>query len=199
MRIVVLLSALGLNALLPANADMVEHPLCPIVQHQIQVNLEDRESDVALAESRLEATRAIFDMAEKLNKDGLIERIRYLAFKYENDTATIDLERRRLLLERHKAQRDIYVAFCSHSGDERRTRIQAAQRRYEQTDCRRLGEDLAIAEIDLAYQKEVLTSVKDLRENNVATLDEVILAELDVEQARQRVEHYSKRARACAD
>jgi len=202
MRVLVLVSVILFSTLMPAFAaiaDIAEHPLCPLVQHQVRAGLEERELDVDLAASRLDAAEAIFALAAELWKDELIERIRYLAFKHEKDVSALNVQRRRLLLKREEAKLDIYARFCSTSGNDGAAGIDEAQRRYEQADCHRIGKDLAIAEVDLAYLEEVLASVKDLRENDVATRDAVIEAEKDVEQARQRVKHRAPRVQACID
>ena len=202
MRVLGLFSAFIFSTLMPAFAaiaDIAEHPLCPLVQHQVRVDLEERELDIDLAISRSNAAEAIFSLADELWKDELIERLRYLAIKHEKDVSALQVQRRRLLLERQKAKRDVYSRYCAVSGDGRAARIDEAQRRYEQADCHRIGKDLAIAEVDLVYLKEVLTSVTDLRENDVATRDDVIEAEKNVERARQRVEHHSPRVQACID
>ena len=64
-------------------------------------------------------------------------------------------------------------------------------------DCHRIGKDLAIAEVDLAYRNELLASVRDLRKHNEATRQDVIRAERDIEMAGKRVDHQGRRVREC--
>ena len=49
----------------------------------------------------------------------------------------------------------------------------------------------------MAYLLEVLASVRDLRANSVATRQDVILAEHDVDSARKRLEQTKPRVEGC--
>ena len=51
--------------------------------------------------------------------------------------------------------------------------------------------------MELAFQKEVRDSVLDLRKNDVATRQEVIAAERNVELVRQELENALERWQAC--
>ena len=196
-----------LSALAPATAataDTIEHPLCVLILHQERVELEERELAVDLALSRSNAEESIFALVDALWKDDLIERIGYLTAKHNKDVAVIHVKRRELLLKRQDALIEQLASICPPSGDreievDRGARREDAHRRYLQADCHRIGKDLAIAEVDLAYLTEFLANVKDLRENDVATRQEVIRAEEQVELARKRVEHQVPRVQACSD
>jgi len=185
-------------------ASEASNPLCTLVQHEERLDLEQMELVVARAESRLAAAEQIFALVEALWKDELIERIRYLLFEHERDVAVIDVKRRALSLKQQEALTEQLAIHCSSPGDEqdeatRNARREEAHRRYLQADCHRIGKDLAMAEIDLTYLEEVLVSIRDLRENDVATREQVIRAEEAVDVARRRVEHHTPLVKACSD
>lgn len=178
--------------------------ICPLVLHQEQVNREEREIAVDLAVSRLAAAESIFDLVDRLWKEEAVQRIVYLAAKHDRDVAAINVKRQRLRLKRQEAESEQYAIACASVGSEeavadRRERFNQALERYLQADCHRIGKELAIAEVDLAYSTEVLVSVRDLRENSVGTRQDVIRAERDVALAGKRVEHHRRRVQACID
>lgn len=184
-------------------ASEASNPLCTLVQHEERLDLEQMELVVGRAESRLAAAEQIFALVEALWKDELIERIAYLGYKHDRDVAVIDVKRQGLVLRRQEALLDIYENFCA-SGDkeseaERAARLEAAQRKYQQADCHRIGKNLAIAETNLAFHDEWLASVVDLRVNGVATAQEVILAEENVEVASREVRYHAPRLQACRE
>jgi len=182
-----------------ATADDVE-PICALILHQERGELENWELAVDLAESRLAAAESIFKLVDALWKEELIERFFHLTAKHSLDVAVIDVKRHAFLLKRQEAFTEQLAIICSPPGNnENNARREAAHRRYLQADCDRIGEDLAIAEVDLAYSDEYLANVKNLRENGVATAQQVILAEEGVENAGRRVEHHGSRAKACID
>ncbi len=194
----------ALAAVSAAAADEVEHPICTLLLHEERIELEKWELSVDVAEARLAAAESIFVMADALWKDELIERIRYLLFEHERDVAVIDVKRRALSLKQQEALTEQLAIHCSSPGDEqdeatRNARREEAHRRYLQADCHRIGKDLAMAEIDLTYLEEVLVSIRDLRENDVATREQVIRAEEAVDVARRRVEHHTPLVKACSD
>lgn len=187
----------ALAAVSAAADDEVEHPICTLLLHEERIELERWELSVDVAEARLAAAESIFVMADALWKDELIERIRYLLFEHERDVAVIDVKRRALSLKRQEALTEELAIYCSSPGDN--VRREEAHRRYLQADCHRIGKDLAIAEVDLTYLEEVLVSIRDLRENDVATREQVIRAEEAVDVARRRVEHHTPLVKACSD
>ena len=187
-----------------ATADETVPSICPLILHQERVDGEERELAVDLAESRLTAAAAIFTLVEELLENDAVERMVYLTVKHDHDVAEIELKRQRLLLKRKEAEIDQYASVCSPAGSDeteadRRAGFNDARRRYLQADCHRIGKELAIAEVDLAYRSEVLASVRDLRKHTVATRQDVIRAELDVDMARKRVEGQRRRVQECVD
>ena len=179
-------------------------PTCPLVLYQARVDSVEQELAVDLAASRLAAADAIFALVNQLWENDAVEQIVYLAAKHDRDVAKIELTRQRLLLKRQEVEVEEYEVDCSAPGSDntaadRRGRLDEIRRRYLQIDCHRLGKDLAISEIDLAYNTEVLASVQGHRERNTATVQNVIRAERDVEMARKRVDHQGRRVRDCVN
>jgi hypothetical protein len=180
-------------------ADEVD-PICALILHEERGDLEDWKLAVDLAESRLVAAESIFKLVDALWKEELIERFVHLTAKHALDVAVIDVKRHALLLKRQEAFTEQLAIICSPPGNnENNARREAAHRRYLQADCHRIGKDLAIAEVDLIYNNEYLANVRDLRENGVATAQQVILAEEGVENARRQVKHHAPRVKACID
>jgi len=168
-----------LAAVPAATADNVEHPECALILHQERVELEQWKLAVNLALSRSAAAESIFALVDELWKDDLIEEFTHLTAEHERDVAVIDVKRRKLLVKRQDALIEEYAIICSPPGDkqteaDRVARREEAHRRYLQADCHGIGKDLAIAEVDLAYHTEFLANVNDLRENGVATRQDVI-------------------------
>jgi hypothetical protein len=193
-----ILATLGSSAALAENAT---NPLCTLVQREERLHLEAYELESGRADTRLAAEEQIFTLVDALWKDGLIERITHLKAKHDRDVARIDVDRRQLLLKRQQAVIEIYENYCSTSvdGKTRAARLEKANKDFAQADCHRIGKDLAIAEADLAFDTEWLTSVVDLRENGVATAQDVIYAERDVEIAAAEARYHAPRVQACID
>ena len=190
---------LTLLVVVPAPSDAgssSDDPVCLVIQHQERVDLEEMELEVQLARTRHRAAAQIFDLVDPLWKDEIIEEIIHLTAKRDNDVAELQIERQALLLRRQEALVDQLRILCSSSGSKQE--LQEAQRRYFKADCDRIGKDLAIARVDLAYLEAWLASMVDLRAN-VATKQDVIWAEHDVERARDEIAHRSRRFKACAD
>lgn len=183
-------------------ADEAVHPICPLVLHQEQADRDERELAVELALSRLTAAESIFTLVHQLWEEEAVQRITYLAAKHARDVAGIEVKRQQLLLKRQEAETRQYEIVCSPRGSDepaadRQARLDEVLRQYRQADCHRIGKDLAIAEVDLTYYAEVLASMRELREGDVATRQDVIRAERDVEMARKRVDHRGSRLRQC--
>jgi hypothetical protein len=195
----ILLALAAVSAPTAAEAD----PFCALVLHEERIELQETKLSVDVAEARVVAAETIFVMADALWKDELIERIRFRLFEHERDVAVIGVRLQELFLERQEALTEQLAILCSSPGKgdeaERNVRREAAHQRYLHADCQTIGSDLAIAEVDLAYLEEVLVSIRDLRENDVATREDVIRAEEDVAVARRRVEHDAPRFKACDD
>ncbi|HXV77095.1 MAG TPA: hypothetical protein VD788_12330 [Candidatus Polarisedimenticolaceae bacterium] len=202
-RLRLALAALALGsarAALAAEGDV--HLICPLVLAQQRIDVEEQRTEIALAEARLVAAERILGLVQRLHENDAIERIAYLAAKHDRDVAEVDLTRQRLIAKREQATLVQYETVCLPAGDgeterERAARREQAQRTFLQVECHRVGKDLAIAELDLAYFRELLDSARNLRANAAASVQDIIHAERDVEAARIRVEHHRLRVDRC--
>jgi hypothetical protein len=186
-----------------AHADDPHHPLCRLFLHEDQREREDRELALALARQDLAAREEIFALLEALWKIQGVERLVYVTGKHARDRAKIEVERLRLDLESYDAHLEQYRTYCaalaagrSPNAAESET-IARAWARYLQSECDSIGQERSAAEIDLAYEREVLTSVQELRAGEVATRPDVILAELEVRRAQDRLDHARRRFDRC--
>jgi len=178
------------------------HPLCSLVLHQEQMDREDQRLAVELAVSQLAATESILVLFAQLWEQDAVEEMVYLTAKRNHDVAEIQVRRQRLLLKRQEAEVEQYSSVCADPGSRetathRRARLDEAHRQYLQIDCHRIGEDLAIAEVELAYSSKFLDSVQDLREHEFATEGDVIFAERNTELGRKRVDYHERQVREC--
>jgi hypothetical protein len=183
-------------------ADDAPHPLCRFILHDERTERDDLELEVGLARSELDAAEQIFLLLDDLWKNDAVERLLFSRGKHDRDVAALELERRRLLLERQVAIVEQYDLFCGavfadRVTDEDRRAMDVAHRRYRKADCDALAVSVAIAASDLEFQREVLASVVDLRRNDVATRQDVILAERDVEMTEKRQEQAKRRVQRC--
>jgi len=194
------LSILIALTLLPVAALAEVRPLiCPLAVEQERRAIEEHEIEIELAESERDAAVAIFKLVDQLRENDAVRPIVFLAAKHDRDVAELELKRQRLLLKRQEAELAQYQSVCAGDSDAKRSDLEQASKRYLQADCHSIGKELAIAEVDLAYYEEVRVSVLDLRANNVATQQDVIVAERDVEMARKRVARHKGRVAECAD
>lgn len=183
-------------------ADEAVRPICPLALHQARTDLDEVRLEVVVAGTKLRAAERILVLLDDLWKEEAVQRIVYLAGKHDRDAARLDLERREFLVTRQQAHLDQIDALCESlktgsAPKEARSNVQQSHRRYRRADCDAISRSLAIAEVDLEYDREVLASVRDLRENQVATEQEVILAERNLEMTGQRLEDARKRLSRC--
>lgn len=176
--------------------------LCPLFLQQRQIELEDFELAAALDEVRLEVAEEIFVLIDGLWQNDLVERLPYLGVKHRRDVAEIDLERARRRLGRQQAVVEQYRLACSapsaqeQTSDDRRT-LEAAHRRYLDADCDLRTLDVALFEVDLEYYQEILESAVDLRQNDIASRQQVLFAEQDVESTLKQLEQARQRLARC--
>lgn len=200
-----ILAIVPLVASVAGAADVpVGHPLCPLVLDRIETRTEERRLEVVLADSRLEAAREIFALVDALWETESIDRTTWLIARHDRDVAAVEIERQRLLVRLDEAELEQYRLFCApatgaNDASERDRAFAEARTRHREIECRRIAADLAIAEIDLAFHEELRTRVRDLRDNDVATRQDVIRAERDVAMARDRVAAHAVRVETCAD
>jgi hypothetical protein len=173
--------------------------LCPLFLQQEQTELEDLELTVRLDETGLEVAEEIFFLVDGLWQNEIVQRLPYLAVKHSRDAAEIGLERSRRQLDRQQAVVEQYHLVCPAPSEGQQTSdargaLEEAYQRYLDADCEVRVLDVAVFEVDLEYQEDVLESALALRQDDIASRQQVLFAERDVqstlkqlEQARQRV------------
>jgi len=167
-----------------------------------RIEREDLELDVDLARSAFEAYEQIFVMIDGLWKADAIERMAYLRGKYDYESARLSLEQAELVVARQKAlERQVALICGKESGGaeaaQRARAIEAAGQAYLVAQCDALTHAAEAARVNLEFNRIFLQSVLDLREGQVATRQDVILAELDVAREEKRLADARRRAEAC--
>ncbi len=171
--------------------------LCRLLLEQARIEVGDHELAVQQAETERQAATEIFALVDGLWKKQLIERLIFLRARHNKDVTRLAVAREKNVLQRGLAERDQYSALCD-GGDNRSGRsVDEAFRTYRETDCDLRGLNVEIAKVELVFRKEVRDSVLDLRQNDVATRQEVIAAERNVELVRQELENALARSRTC--
>jgi len=177
-------------------------PVCLLALEDEKIELEDARLVVELERANFAAYLKIFEMIDRLWEADAIERMVYVKSKYDRDAAELAFEQADLILARQSALIDAYTLACD-AGDslpdseERTRKIETAHRRYLKANCDAQAKAVEVAEVNLAFDKEWLASVLDLREGAVATRTMVILAELDVEREEKRLADAKRRVEAC--
>ena len=179
-----------------------QHRICRFVLAEEQIERDDLELQFDLARSEFAAAEEIFALVDSLWKNDAIERILYLRAKHDRDATRIDVERLRFLVERQDAVIEHYRQLCAVlvQGDdsaERARSLESAYRRYRGAHCTVMRQEVALAEVDQVYLKEVLESVRDLRRGGVATRQAIVRAERNVEMAQKRLKQGSERLERC--
>lgn len=195
----VLVGAIGFTA-----AQEFPPDACDLVIHEERSELETAELTVNLARSDFAAYERIIEMVEGLWQAKAIERMAYIQARYDRDAAKLALEEADLLLERQSALVEQLRLICgpAHAKEDERGRapaIQEAYLRYREADCDSLAKAIEVAATNLEFDRELLKSVLDLREANVATKPAVILAELEVEREEKSLANARDRARGCRE
>jgi hypothetical protein len=170
--------------------------------HEEQIERDDIALESELAGTRRAAAEEIYGLLVKLWEDDAVERMLYLLGKHERDVAVLESQRVESLLRRQEALIEQYRTFCERRSsesisDEQRRAADRAFVRYRAADCEVQGKDAAIAEVDLAYLRELEASILDLRRHDVATRQDVIRAERDVRMAIQRLDEGRRRHARC--
>jgi hypothetical protein len=176
--------------------------ICPLVLQEERNELEDLRLNAALIETELVAAEQIFELLDGLWKADAVARLIYLTGKHDRDAAKLRKERATLLVAREEALMEQLDLLCTEqSADDlsaaQRERYDRAHAAYLKADCDRRATEVALAEVDLAYRQELLDSALDLRENDVATRQDVIRAERDVAMARKRLDEGNRRVNRC--
>ena len=197
IRTAVVVLAVSAWAPLVAGAD--DTAVCTALLDDERIQLADYGLEVELAQSRLAAFEKICTLVDGLWEAEAIPRMTWLEARHDRDAARLDLEAARLVLERQQMYVSQIEWACEASGDDRARKIREAHRRYLETDCERLAKSVEIAKINLEFDREWLASIRELREGDIgtATVQDVILAELEVQLEEQRLADAKARVEAC--
>lgn len=176
--------------------------LCPLFLQQQQTKLEDLELAIQMDETLMEVAEEIFVLVDGLWQNDLFERLPYLGVKHRRDVADISLQQARRRLGRQQAAVEQYRLACSAppaqeqtSGDRRA--LEEAYERYLDSDCEVRALDVAAFEVDFEYHQELLNSALDLRRSDIASRQQVLFAERDVQLTLQQLEQARQRVARC--
>ena len=188
----------------PTPAAEASGPWCRLVLYQEQVRREDVALEVDLARSREVAAAEIFVLLEGLWEVEAVQELVYLAGKHDRDVTRLETERHELALRRQEDAVDQFRVICDslddgEMTDEERRAVDEEFLGYRRVDCSEREKRAAIAHVDLEYRQAVLESFRDLRENDVATKQDIIISERNVDRARKRLEDLKGRATSCQE
>lgn len=193
---------LSLTPAVPAAAQEGLEALCPLLLQERQAELDDLELAIRLDETQLKLAEELFSFQDGLWKEDMTERLVYLTAKHHRDLAQASLERSKKRLERQKAVLDQYQLVCGPTAQrmtaqERQQAIDKAQERYLVADCRVRALDVKVIEVNMEHHEENLKSANNLRRDAIASREQVMFAERDVEMMTKELEHAKKRATGC--
>jgi hypothetical protein len=179
-------------------------PWCRLVLYQEQVRREDVALDLDLARSREVAAAEVFVLLEGLLEVEAVQELVYLAGKHERDATRLETERHELALRRQEDAVDQLRVICDSLNDgemtdEERRAVDEEFLGYRRVDCSERERRAAIAHVHLEYRQAVLESFRDLRESDVATKQDIIISERNVDLARKRLEDLKGRATSCQE
>jgi hypothetical protein len=187
---------------LPAAAQEGFEGLCSLLRLQHRLELEDLELEVQHDETRLRVAEELYALVEGLWQNDIMERLPYMGVKHRRDAALVSLELSRQELERQHAIFDQYELACAPPSEEQRSSegggsIEEAFARYEVADCAVRELEVRAFEVDLEYYNEVLDASQSLRLNDVASRQQVLFAERDVEVTEQQLAQARRRVERC--
>lgn len=176
--------------------------LCsPLIQEEI-LQLEEFELEVDLARAESAARVRIFEMIDQLWEKQVVERMVYLESRYNRDSTRLEFEAADLVAARQKALIERYRIAC---GEEQSRTVPPAGSgtdrpfalAYLNAHCDSLAKRNEAAKTDLEFDRQYLDNIRELREGNVATATDVILAERDVEKDEIRIADAARRLETC--
>jgi len=193
---------LALLGPLPALAQSGLDLLCPLLLFERETELDDLELAIHLDETQLKLANELYEFQDGLWKQDMTERLVYLAAKHHRDVAEVSVERAKKRLERQQALVEEYRLVCDSlaaggNGEDRSRAIAEAHRRYLARDCEVRELDVAVIKVNLGHHQENLQSARDLRKNDIASREQVMYAERDVEMMLEELEQARKRAEHC--
>jgi hypothetical protein len=187
---------------LPVEAQEGFAGLCPLLLQESRTELEDLELAAQMDATRLEVAEEVFVLLDGLWRNDLVQRLPYLSVKHRRDVAKASLEIARRRVDRQQAVVEQYRLACSapseqeRSSDDRRS-IEEVHERYLDADCEIRVLEVAAFEVDLEYYQEILQSARDLRLNDIASRQQVLFAEQDVQLMLKQLELARQRATRC--
>jgi len=192
-------------ALVPARPAVAQDALaglCPVLLHQERIDMEDLALEVSAEETRLKVADELFVLVDEMWRNDLFQRLPYLGVKHRRDAASIALDRARRLLERQQAVVAQYALACSDSTadgppSEVPQTLEEALERYLGADCAVRTLDVQAYQVDLEYYREVAQSSRDLRSSDIASRQQVLFAEQDVELTEQLLAQAQQRVARC--
>lgn len=189
-----ILLAPSLSLLHAEPARSLPESACRLLTHEEQVELDEAALEVDLARSRFTAHEKIYGLIRGLWEAEAVQRMTYLEAKYDYDAFRLDRQRADLVLERQTALVEEYLLICAGGSPDA---IDRAHLRYRRADCAQQAKAIEVAQVDLEFAEQFLASIRDLRQGDVATRQDVILAELDVELETIRLADARRRAETC--
>ena len=193
---------LSLAAISPVYAQEGFDGLCSLFLQQQAIELEDLEVAVRMDETRLAVAEEVFFLLDGMWQNDLVERLPYLGGRYRRDVAAINLDRSRAQLARQQAATQQYRLACAAQPEpdddaEAAATADEAYQRYMTAECEVRALDVAAFEVELAYQEELLRSSVDLRQNDIASRQQVLFDERDVDLTRAQLEQARQRTVRC--
>jgi hypothetical protein len=200
--VIVVFSIFPMSVVAESSSDDWLRFVCETGIREEQLELDDARLEVDLSGQALAAYEEIYSQIAQLWEQDAIERMVYLEARYDRDAARLALERAGLLLERQEALIEQYRIVCGQTGargDAARTKQELDRQieAYREADCEARAKAVEVAKVNLAFDREWLASILELREADVATRPQVILAELELEQEQVRLADAERRARIC--
>jgi hypothetical protein len=186
----------------PSSAEAILRADCRVLLEEERQQRDAVALELDLARSELVAAEEVFGLLDSLWQNDAVERLGYLTGKHQRDRASINVERLSQRLVQQESLIEQYRLICKNlelgrQSDEDRRSIDQAFVRYRRAKCEVRAQDLASGKVDLAYHLEVLASFRDLREHDVATRQDIVYSERDVEMSRKLLAHAKRLVETC--
>lgn len=205
LPVAVLLGAVAMGAASAAHAQATGTSgldlVCPLVQYERHRDLADSVADLELVENEYRARLEVFAMIEKLWEARSVEREVYLDYKRLRDRTKVRIARLKTRIAQQTIVVEQYELTCDQVRGEvaegLHERIEALQAEYRRLDCELLGRDTEIAQIDYAFDRQILEATRTLAAENIKSNYELVIDEYDLSQSQARLETYRRRTALC--
>ncbi len=175
--------------------------VCPLELHERERDLADSRIEKTLTENQHRAQARVFEMIERLWATRAIEQEVYLDQKRLRDRTKVRITRLGLQIEQDRRALDQLELACAdvrgEPVEDLAQRVRSLQSEVRRLDCDLLAKDAEIADIDRAFDEEMLAATKILVERNIKSRHDLVLDEYALSQSKARSESYRARARAC--